>query len=141
MEPPLISHLLYADDILIFLNGEKRSLRRLESTLSCYENWYGQQLSREKSAIYTLPTISASWRHGLVWLTRFAECTFLVTYLGVPLVRGHLKACHLYLLVVKIQAKVAGWIAKLLSQGERLILLKHVLSNMVSHLLVVMDFP
>lgn len=36
---PHISHLLYVDDLLIFPNGEKRSIRMLMKTLDLYENW------------------------------------------------------------------------------------------------------
>ncbi|XP_040987641.1 uncharacterized protein LOC121235358 [Juglans microcarpa x Juglans regia] len=133
--------MLYADDILIFLNGEKRSLRRLVNTLSIYEKWFGQLISKEKSDIYTAKIISATRRRGLVRITGFVEGHFPVIYLGVLLVNGKLKACHLEQLVVKVRSKVAGWKVKLLSQGGRLILLKHVLSSMASHLLVVMDVP
>lgn len=38
---PLIFHLLYADDILIFTNGGKRSIKRLVDTLEIYEKWSG----------------------------------------------------------------------------------------------------
>lgn len=64
-----------------------------------------------------------------------------MNYLGAPLVDGRLKAYHLDTLVVKVRAKVASWKATLLSQGGRLILLKHVLTSMASHLLAVMDVP
>lgn len=35
---PLISHLLYADDIVIFTNGTKRSIKALIKVLDLYEN-------------------------------------------------------------------------------------------------------
>lgn len=36
-----ISHLLYADDLLIFLNGRKASIRRLLEVIQVYENMLG----------------------------------------------------------------------------------------------------
>ncbi|XP_040990944.1 uncharacterized protein LOC121238169 [Juglans microcarpa x Juglans regia] len=138
---PLILHLLYADDILMFLNGENRSLRQLCSTLSCYERRSWQCISREKFAIFGSPTISSARKRSLVRLTGFAKGNFLVMYLGVPLVRGQLKAGHFDQLIVKIRANVAGWKAKLFSQGGRLIFLNHVLSSMASHLMAVLEVP
>ncbi|KAK1575277.1 hypothetical protein Q3G72_004017 [Acer saccharum] len=41
MGAPLISHLLYADDLLIFANGQKKSMKGLVDTLATYERWSG----------------------------------------------------------------------------------------------------
>lgn len=49
---PLVSHLLYADDLLVFANGDARTFSMLLRTLEKYENWSGQQISKEKSALY-----------------------------------------------------------------------------------------
>ncbi|KAF8406683.1 hypothetical protein HHK36_008774 [Tetracentron sinense] len=95
---PLISHLLYADDLLIFLNGEKRSLRRLIEVLGCYERWSGQLINKEKSALFFSDHITQGRRVGLKRLTGFVEGKFPVVYLGVPLVVGRLK--YVYLLAV-----------------------------------------
>lgn len=54
---------------------------------------------------------------------------------------GRLTACHLEPLVDKIRNMVAGWKVKLLLQGGRLILLKHVLTSMAFHLLAVLAVP
>ncbi|KAF8413601.1 hypothetical protein HHK36_001593 [Tetracentron sinense] len=138
---PLISHLLYADDLLIFLNGEKRSLRRLIEVLGCYERWSGQLINKEKSALFFSDHITQGRRVGLKRLTGFVEGKFPVVYLGVPLVVGRLKVRDLEPLVTKIRNKVAGWKYKLLSQGGRLTLLGHVLSSMSMHLLAVLNIP
>lgn len=51
---PLVSHLLYADDLLVFTNGEKWSMRMLLKTLGSYEQWSRQLLNKEKFAIFFL---------------------------------------------------------------------------------------
>lgn len=52
LRAPLISHLLYADDLLFFVNGETRSIRRLMQILEKYEPWSGQLIRKEKSAFF-----------------------------------------------------------------------------------------
>lgn len=37
---PLVSHFLSADDLLVFANGERRSVRRFVQTLEVYEKWF-----------------------------------------------------------------------------------------------------
>lgn len=52
-----VSHLFYADNVLIFTNGISRSPRRLMRLIRSYENSLGQQICLNKSALL-------SWRHS-----------------------------------------------------------------------------
>lgn len=47
-----ISHLLYADDVLIFTNGSSRYLTALMALLRSYERSSEQLISTEKSGFY-----------------------------------------------------------------------------------------
>lgn len=49
---PLISHLLYADDIVVFSNGGRSSLKAIRDVFALYEDWSGQMVSKEKSSIF-----------------------------------------------------------------------------------------
>lgn len=46
---PLVSHLLFADDTIIFTNGNLRSLSNLMQFLKLYENASGQKINKQKS--------------------------------------------------------------------------------------------
>lgn len=110
-------------------------------TLAIYEKWSGQRISKEKSALFMSTLVNTPCKHGLLRITGFEEGTFPMTYLGVPLFLGRLTSCIMEPLVEKIWKKVAGWKFKLLSQGVCLILLRHVLSSMPIHLLLVLNIP
>lgn len=47
-----VSHLLFADDTLIFLNGKKSSVQRLFLFLERYEKASGQAINRGKSSFF-----------------------------------------------------------------------------------------
>ncbi|KAK9271890.1 hypothetical protein L1049_002255 [Liquidambar formosana] len=64
-----------------------------------------------------------------------------ITYLGAPLFSGCPSLLIFENLLVKIRQKVVGWRSKLLSQGGRLVLIRHVLSSMPIYLLSAMHFP
>lgn len=49
---PLISHLMYVDDIVIFANGGMRAVRSLMKVFNLYETWMDQVLNKNKSVIY-----------------------------------------------------------------------------------------
>lgn len=132
---------MYTDDILIFVNGGKRSIRRLVEILGVYEGWPGQLISKEKSALFLSRHISSSRTRALLRLTGFREGKFSVTYLGALLMSGRLTTRIIEPFVEKVRKKVTGWKFKLLSQGGRLILLRHVLASMPIHILSVINVP
>ncbi|XP_042980090.1 uncharacterized protein LOC122310271 [Carya illinoinensis] len=62
-------------------------------------------------------------------------------YLGVPIVSGRLKVIHFDEFLCKIRDKIGGWHSRLLSNGARLLLLKHVLGSLPIHLLSILQVP
>jgi hypothetical protein len=60
--PPWISHLLFADDSLIFINANSASAMRLDEILRIYNEASGQRVNREKSAIFFSPCTSEAHR-------------------------------------------------------------------------------
>jgi hypothetical protein len=59
---PWISHLLFADDSLIFINANSASATRLDEILRIYNEASGQRVNREKSAIFFSPCTSEAHR-------------------------------------------------------------------------------
>ena len=138
---PLISHLMYADDIVIFLNGSKNSIRELLRVFEKYENWSGHMINKDKTSMFFSRKISLARKRALKRMTGFSEGSFPFKYLGVPIVLGRLKQRHLEEMVNKVWKKISGWKMKILSSGGRLILLRHVLSSMALHLFAVLQVP
>ncbi|PKA45721.1 putative mitochondrial protein [Apostasia shenzhenica] len=48
---PLITHLLFADDILMFAPATCKAVRALNSIFDVYNNWSGQKINKAKSSI------------------------------------------------------------------------------------------
>ncbi|XP_042956337.1 uncharacterized protein LOC122292170 [Carya illinoinensis] len=138
---PLISLLMYADDIFIFANGGKKSMRGLMEVLTLYEHWTGQILNKNKSAILFSKKISDPRKSFILYMTDFSEGSFPFKYLGVPIVVGRLKVCDFGELIGKFNKKIAGWKMKMLSTSGHVILLHHVLLSMATHLMVVLYVP
>jgi hypothetical protein len=49
---PWISHLLFADDCIVFLEASQRGALRLQEVLDIYGCGFGQMVNRDKSAIF-----------------------------------------------------------------------------------------
>ncbi|XP_042973032.1 uncharacterized protein LOC122304830 [Carya illinoinensis] len=138
---PLISHLLYANDIVIFANGSKASARAIMRVLSTYEQWLSQNVSKGKSSITFSRHITRPRRRSIQRITRFVEGKTPFKYLGVPIIFGCMKSAYLEEIVGKIKARLEGWKNKLLANGARVLLLKHVLMSLPIYLLSTVYVP
>ncbi|XP_042973207.1 uncharacterized protein LOC122305011 [Carya illinoinensis] len=138
---PIISHLLYADDIVLFCNGGKASLKAITKVLRKYEQWSGQAVSKNKSSIYFSSQVSASRRRALLRFSGFTEGIFPFKYLGVLIISERLKIARFDDLIAKVQTRLEGWQTRLLSSGARLLLIKHVLQSILVHSLSILRTP
>lgn len=91
---PTISHLLYADDTLVFSNGSARHLRRLFAFLKKYEIASGQQINTAKSSYFIANNAPSPLRRSIEATTGFSRSNPPLTYLGVPVFLGHHKPAH-----------------------------------------------
>ncbi|XP_042958229.1 uncharacterized protein LOC122293848 [Carya illinoinensis] len=70
---PLVSHIFYADDVLIFVNGGKCSIKNLMHVLELYEKWSGQKINKQKSALFASKKIASNRKRSLLRITGFRE--------------------------------------------------------------------
>ncbi|XP_042950383.1 uncharacterized protein LOC122282502 [Carya illinoinensis] len=61
------------DDVVIFTNGRKKSMRELMKVIETYESWSGQRVSKEKTAIYFAKQFSTRRKRDLMNSTGFIE--------------------------------------------------------------------
>ncbi|XP_073273383.1 uncharacterized protein [Primulina huaijiensis] len=137
----LLSHLAYADDIIIFANGGTREMNSLMDFLHHYENCSGQLVNAVKSVIILPLRCSGRIRSRLLRITGFGEGYFPIKYLGVPLFRGN-RVCSLFdPLVQMVSKKLEGWELKTLSPGSRMTLLRSVLLSVPIYMFQVVQPP
>ncbi|KAL2540715.1 Uncharacterized protein Adt_01693 [Abeliophyllum distichum] len=121
----LISHLCFADDMIIFANGQKQSIRRVLHCIEHYERASGQLVNRDKSGIILPRRATIQQIHRLEHLTGFRHQQQPVTYLGVPLFKGHRKIFLYDDLIQKVRSRISGWASRLLSPGGRITLIRY----------------
>lgn len=56
---PIINHLAYVDDIIIFSSGNCRSIRLIMKQIKRYENCSGKKVNKEKSSFLPGPKTCA----------------------------------------------------------------------------------
>ncbi|XP_075499823.1 uncharacterized protein LOC142538376 [Primulina tabacum] len=137
----LLSHLAYADDIIIFANGGTREMNSLMDFLHHYENCSGQLVNAVKSVIILPPRCSGRTRSRLLRITGFGEGCFPIKYLGVPLFCGNRVFSLFDPLVQMVSKKLEGWELKTLSPGSRMTLLRSVLLSVPIYMFQVVQPP
>ena len=136
-----VTHLAFADDIIIFSKARKPALKKLMDFLHKYEQISGQTLNHSKSSFVISKRTSQLQLQRIKNITGFHWKQLPIFYLGAPLFKGNKKRLLFENLIWKIRGKICGWEKKFLSHGGRLQLIQSVLSSMPLHLLQVVLPP
>lgn len=130
----------YADDTAIIANASVTSLIAFKIILRLFTKASGLQINFAKSTFIPLnvPQQDLHWVSGILGCTQTA---FPTTYLGMPLtIKAPVKEDFLPL-IERIEKRLAGWQAKLLSRGGRLELVHTVLSTIPTYHMICFKFP
>ncbi|XP_071939020.1 uncharacterized protein [Coffea arabica] len=138
---PTITHLAFADDILIFSNGSSYSLKLIMRVLDAYQRCSGQLINVLKSCYLVHPSISLARRRVIERLTKFNYHPFPIRYLGFPLYFGRCKSSYFGEVCQSILGRIRSWKSRMLSLGGKIVLIKHVLATMPVHLLSAAVIP
>ncbi|VFQ84579.1 unnamed protein product [Cuscuta campestris] len=135
------SHLIYADDIMIFSRGDSRNLLKLKSTLDTYLKASGQEINLNKSKFYTSNNTTTSQIQHMEKAIGISRGKLPFTHLGAPICHGILRKEHCKDILGHFEKRIHFWYSKTLNQMGRLILIKHVLSSIPLHILAVHTLP
>ncbi|CAI9094473.1 OLC1v1030219C1 [Oldenlandia corymbosa var. corymbosa] len=110
-----VTHLAFADDVIVFSRGLKRSLKELNSFLMDYEIASSQKVSRSKSSFVVAENCNA---RRVVIIQRelgIQRETFPFTYLGCKLYLGRRRASTFQFLLDHLDRRLLSWENKMLS--------------------------
>jgi hypothetical protein len=124
---PAISHLIFADDLLLFGQAVEENMNAVMEVLNRFCSMSGQQVNYDKSSIFFSRNVPNVRRAILTSQSRLQETHHLGKYLGVPALGRAPRIHDFQYLVEKIKGKLAGWKAKQLSLAGRITLAKSVI--------------
>ena len=124
---PPISHLMFVDDLVVFSRANHDDLATVQSCLTQFQTWSGLSINKRKSAITFSRNVSPSCKISLRNLIGLNQPTSKNFYLGLPthIQRGH--QAQFNTILEKINSRISGWKAKILSQAAKATLIKSVL--------------
>lgn len=125
-----LSHLMFADDVMVFFDGSSSSLHGIYETMDDFASWSGLHLNREKTVLFHGGLSSSDSREISAY--GFPTGTLPVRYLGLPLMCRKLKINEYSPLLDKISSKFRAWAVKSLSFAGRTQLIASVIYGTIN---------
>lgn len=125
-----ISHLMFADDVMVFFDGTSNRLHGIAECLDDFASWSGLHMNTLKTELFTSGLEQRE--SDAIACYGFPSGNFPIRYLGLPLMSRKLKIAEYAPLMTKINRSFHSWSAKLFSFAGRLQLLKTVIFGMVN---------
>jgi hypothetical protein len=138
---PTISHLMFADDLLLFGKANTAQMQCVKHILKQFCDLSGQKVNIEKSSIMFSKNVNHEVREELVCMSGFRGATNLGKYLGVPLNGIAPKRVDFQYLITQMQNKLAAWKAKNLSFAGRVTLAKSVMEAIPIYPMMTTNIP
>jgi hypothetical protein len=134
-----VSHLLFADDTLIFCKDSPDQLAYLRGIFLLFEAASGLKVNLAKSVL--IPVGNVQQVDYLASILGCEVASLPLDYLGLPLGAPN-NTSHIWDgILEKMERRLAGWKRPLLSKGGRVTLIKSTLANIPSYYMSLFKIP
>ncbi|CAN1191878.1 Putative ribonuclease H protein At1g65750 [Linum perenne] len=130
---PLLTHLFYANDLIIFAQASVTQAHVILRCLDCFCTAAGQSINKDKSAVFCSKNTDRQSRLDIAASLGIPITNNLGTYLGVPILHERTTTETYQGILNKIDKKLAGWKIKTLSLAGHVTLAKSVLGALPAY--------
>ena len=138
---PAFTHVMYADDLMLFAKATSREVSVLDDCLELYCQWSGQLVNHEKSGIIFSKLVSRERKRAIKEELNMKTISEHANYLGAPLFASRSRSKDFKFLQEKVESRLKGWRCKSLSWAGRSTLIKSVAMAIPSYTFASFDVP
>ncbi|GJT88377.1 RNA-directed DNA polymerase, eukaryota, reverse transcriptase zinc-binding domain protein [Tanacetum coccineum] len=120
-----LTHLCFADDLMIFSHGDRDYVAIIKSAMEDFSRFSSLKPSLEKSWVF-FGNVSVQAQNAILEVLPFFVDVLPIKYLGVPLLSLRLCKQHCAPLIDKVRLRLSNWKNKSLSFAGRLQLINSV---------------
>jgi len=134
-EAPRISHLLFADDSLIFCKATIEEAQNIKDIITKYERASGQKVNYDKSEIIFSKKTNEDTHNRILQILNMNKVENFSKYLGIPTHLGRSKRQVFDFIQDRVLKKLKGWKEKHLSFAGRGTLIKIVAQTIATYIM------
>ena len=124
-----MTHLQYADDTMIMVEGSELDIRNLKFLLICFEAMSGLKINFDKSEVVILG-YSEEDQQRIADNLNCRLASFPITYLGMPVRDTRILAKDYEPLVARVKSKSEPWQGRFTSKGSKTVLIDSCISSL-----------
>ncbi|KAH9681144.1 putative reverse transcriptase/RNA-dependent DNA polymerase [Citrus sinensis] len=136
-----VSHLLFADDSLVFTKASIEDCRNLKVIFDSYAAASGQIFNYEKSSMFYSGKLSAEQISAIKNIFQLKMLSKFEKYLGLPSMIGRKKTSFFNEVKLKLLSKISNWQYKFFSSGGKEVLIKAVAQAVPAYAMSVFKIP
>ena len=138
---PQISHLLFADDDLLFIKSRNAQICFVADFFDRFSKASGLKINLSKSRAFYFTSTPQRKITILTSISGIWSSSSLHRYLGFPIIKGRPKRSDFFFIIEKMHSRLAYWKNKLLNKPGRLTLASSVLSSIPSYYMQINWLP
>ena len=136
-----VSHLLFANDCLLFYEASMEECNRLLDILGRYEAASGQAINRQKTSIFFSRNTKLEVKDAIKNMLEARIMNECEKYLGLPMVGGQSKVSTFKELQERITKRVKGWKEKFILKAGREVLIKTIAQAIPTYSMSIFKIP
>lgn len=130
---PPISHLAFADDLLLFAEASEEQAAVISRVLHDFCASSGQKVSMDKTRVYFSENVNYHHKVNIIETLGFQSTSDLGKYLGIPIFHHRVNKESFRFIIDKVNQRIGSWKAITLSLAGRVTLTKSVLQAMPTY--------
>lgn len=125
---PIISHLFYTDDLVLFVEASIDQVVVIKSCLDRFCSASRERVNYNKSSVIFSQKVNENLASSISNLLNIYVVENFGSYLGAPTAKGRVSKTHYQHVLDRVNAQLSSWKAKYLSFAGRITLVKSTIS-------------
>ena len=138
---PSVSHLLFADDSLLFFKANVEQAQVIKSVITSFETCTRQLLSPSKCSMLVNEDLDQSISDQVGYVLGVERVDFKAKYLGLPTPSGRVRRGLFQPLEERFHKRMVAWKEKYLSAAGKEVLIKSVAQALPIYIMSVFKLP